>query len=76
MLTFKQKLKLCGFAAGIIGCFTAFGLAQEKVFRGRFGEELDPKDNEIGERYRMPVTIGLIQGLVHASLARGQLIIF
>lgn len=72
MLTYKQKLKLCGFALGIFGCFTVFGLAQEQIFRGRYGNETDPVDGKAGERYRMPIVFGLIQGIFYASFAKGQ----
>lgn len=72
MLTFKQKLKLCGFALGIFFCYTVFGLLQEKIFRGRYGDEVDPVDGKIGERYRLPLTFGLMQDVFYATCAKGQ----
>lgn len=72
MLTLKQKLTLVGFALGIFVCFTTFGLLQEKIFRGRYGNETDPVDGKEGERYRMPISFGLIQAVFYASFAKGE----
>lgn len=72
MLTFNQKLKLCGFATGILFFFSVAGLSQEKIFRHRYGNEIDPIDKEIGEKFRMPMTFGLIEAAIHTLIAKGK----
>ncbi|KAG4069942.1 hypothetical protein HA402_015166 [Bradysia odoriphaga] len=69
MLSLRQKLKLCGFAIGIFGCFAIFGLLQEKIFRGRYGDEIGP-DGKVGERYTMPITFGAIQCVFFVLFAK------
>lgn len=73
MLTVKQKLNLCGLALGIFGCFTVFGLLQEKIFRGRFGDNIDPVDKKLGEVFRLPIAFGLMQDIFFALIAKGEL---
>lgn len=70
MLLFRQKLKLCGFAIGIFGCFTIHGLLQEKIFRGRYGDEIGA-DGIKGDRYTMPITYAAIQCMYFALFAKG-----
>ncbi len=70
MLLLTQKIKLCGFAIGIFGCFAIFGLLQEKIFRGRYGDEIGA-DGMKGERYAMPITFGAIQCIFFALFAKG-----
>lgn len=70
MLLLRDKLKLCGYAIGIFGCFAVFGLLQEKIFRGRYGDEI-AADGKIGERYTMPITFGAIQCIFFVLFAKG-----
>lgn len=72
MLMLRQKLKLCGYAIGIFGCFAIFGLLQEKIFRGRYGDEI-AADGKPGERYTMPITFGAIQCIFFVLFAKGLL---
>lgn len=72
MLTSEQKLKLCGLALGIFSCFTVFGILQEKIFRGRFGESIDPVDGKLGERFRLPIAFGLMQDIFYTIIAKGE----
>ncbi|XP_037050980.1 solute carrier family 35 member B1 homolog isoform X2 [Bradysia coprophila] len=69
MLSLRQKLKLCGFAIGIFGCFAIFGLLQEQIFRGRYGDEIGP-DGKVGERYTMPITFGAVQCVFFVLFAK------
>lgn len=72
MLTLKQKLKLCGLALGIFVCYSALGILQEKILRGRYGEVIDPVDGKLGERYRLPWMYGLMQDVSYALVAKGE----
>lgn len=70
MLTLRQKIKLCFYAIGIFVCFGIFALMQEKIFRGRYGEEIGA-DGKIGERYTMPITFGAVQCIFFVIVAKG-----
>lgn len=70
MLTIRQKLKLCGYAIGNFACFTIYGLLQEKIFRGRYGEEFTT-DGHVGERYTMSFTFCALQCAFFVLLAKG-----
>lgn len=70
MLSLRQKLKLVGFAIGIFVCFTTFGLLQEKIFRGRYGEEIDT-DGKAGEVFRLPIIFGAMQCMFYCLFAKG-----
>lgn len=74
MLEVRQKLKLCGFAIGIFCCFAIFGLVQEQVFRGRYGDEISA-DGMKGERYTMPITFGAVQCIFFVLFAKGDLLL-
>lgn len=69
----QKKLKLCGYAIAIFGCFAIFGLIQEKIFRGRYGDKI-AADDKIGERYTMPITFGAIQCIFSVLFAKGDLL--
>jgi solute carrier family 35 (UDP-galactose transporter), member B1 len=71
MLTFGQKLKLLGFAAGVLVTYTAFGILQEIIFRGRFGGEI-AADGELGERFEMPISFRVLQCVFNTMFAKGS----
>lgn len=73
MLSFRLKLKLLGFAIGIILCYTIFGVLQEKIFRGRYGNELQP-DGKIGEMFKLPITFGAMQSVFYTLFAKGLIV--
>lgn len=76
MLSFRLKLKLIGFAIGIFACYTTFGLLQEKIFRGRYGNETDIVDGKPGEKFRLPISFGLMQSIFYTSFAKSELDFF
>lgn len=82
MLTVHQKIKLVFFALGIFVSYTVFGLLQEKIFKGRYGELELAKDAEVGnstliktgssgERFVFPVAFVAVQCIVYCLFARG-----
>jgi solute carrier family 35 (UDP-galactose transporter), member B1 len=73
MLSLRQKLKLVGFAAGILVCYTVFGLLQEKIFRGRYGNEVQA-DGKTGEVFKLPITFGAMQCVFYTTFAKGLLV--
>ncbi|XP_037050981.1 solute carrier family 35 member B1 homolog isoform X3 [Bradysia coprophila] len=69
ILPLRQTIKFCGYAIGIFGCFAIFGLLQEQLFRGRYGDEIEA-DGKVGERYTMPITFGAVQCVFSALFAK------
>lgn len=70
MLSVNQKLKLVGFASGIFVCYTIFGVLQEKIFRGRYGEEIS-EDGKPGERFTFPVAFVAVQCIAYMLFSKG-----
>lgn len=71
MLTLRQKAKLVGFAIGILACYTTFGVLQEKIFRGRYGEEI-AADGKAGEKFKLPIIFGGMQCIFYMVFAKGM----
>lgn len=71
MLTFRQKLKLLGFSAGVLVTYTAFGILQEIIFRGRFGDKI-AADGEHGERFELPISFRVLQCVFNGMFAKGS----
>ncbi|CRK92268.1 CLUMA_CG005708, isoform A [Clunio marinus] len=69
MMSFREKLKLVGFAVGIFACYTTFGVITEKIFRGRYGDEVSD-DGKVGETFKFPITFGGMQCIFYMSFAK------
>jgi hypothetical protein len=74
MHTFNQHLTLVGLSLGIIVSFTIFGLVEEKIFRGRFGNETDSVDGQIGEKFRLLYSFDLMQSISLTIIAKSECI--
>lgn len=70
MLSVRQKLKLLGFSAGMFAFYAVFGILQERIFRGRYGDAVN-EDGEIGDVFEFPVAFVAVQCIVYASFAKG-----
>lgn len=73
MLSLHQKLKLLGFASGILVCYTTFGVLQEKIFRGRYGDDV-AADGKPGEIFKLPIAFGAMQCIFYTTFAKGLLV--
>lgn len=73
MLSVKQKLKLLAYALGIFVSYTLFGVLQEKIFRGRYGEDISQEDSKPGERFTFSVAFVAVQCVVYTLFAKGLL---
>lgn len=73
MLSLRLKLKLLGFAVGILVCYTIFGVLQEKIFRGRYGDEVQA-DGKKGEIFKLPISFGAMQSIFYTTFAKGLLV--
>lgn len=71
MLSFRRQIYFIGITIGVLVSFWIFGILQEKIFRGRFGNVLQP-DGSVGEIFRMPITFETVQYIANALAAKGQ----
>lgn len=74
--TFIQKLILCGLALGLLSFSVFVGILLEQIFRGRYGDSIDPVDGNKGERFRLIAMFGLFQEFFNMLIARGSALIF
>lgn len=63
-------MKLLGFSAGIFVFYAAFGVLQERIFRGRYGTEVK-EDGQVGDVFEFPVAFVAVQCIVYANFAKG-----
>lgn len=68
MLLRHQQLKLFGFAAGILFCYSLSAIFQEKVLRRPYGEDADNK----GERFTFAFAFTFVQCIIYACVAKGH----
>ena len=71
MLTFRRQVYFIGITIGVLVSYGIFGILQEKIFRGRFGNVLQ-SDGSVGEMFRMPITFETVQYIANALAAKGQ----
>lgn len=64
MLSVRQKLKLCAFAFGVFVSYSIFGVLQERLFRGRYGDGT-------GERFTFSFGFVAVQCIVYTLFAKG-----
>lgn len=65
-----QKLGIC--AVGIFVCYFVFGILQEKITRGRYGDEIND-DGTKGERFTFTLALVGVQCLCNWIFAKGML---
>lgn len=63
-------MKLLGFSAGIFVFYAIFGVLQERIFRGRYGNEVK-EDGQVGDVFEFSVAFEAVQCIVYASFAKG-----
>lgn len=71
MLSVRQKLKLLGFSVGIFVFYAVFGVLQERIFRGRYGNEVN-ENGDVGDVFEFPVAFVAVQCIVYASFSKGE----
>jgi solute carrier family 35 (UDP-galactose transporter), member B1 len=67
----RRQLTFAGIALGVLTCYSAFGVMQEKIFRGRYGDEIQP-DGKKGEVFMLPIIFESLQFALNALVARGE----
>lgn len=66
-----EKSRFLVFALGIFICYFLYGIVQEKITRGRYGQQLN-EDGSVGERYTYALALVWIQCLCNFIFAKGQ----
>lgn len=66
-----MKTRLIISAVGILVCHSYFGLLQEKITRGRYGERIN-EDGTIGERFTCTLTLVGIECIFNWLFAGGN----
>lgn len=61
-------------AAGIFVSYSVFGVLQEKITRGRYGDELN-EDGTIGEQYTFTLALVGVQCLFNWLFAKGKILL-
>jgi hypothetical protein len=72
----NDNFRMLFIAAGIMLCFFAFGIMQEKVMRGCFGGELVEGKCVDGEKYKYELTLVLVLCAWYALFARCEYCVF
>uniref|UniRef100_A0A1B0DBE2 Uncharacterized protein n=1 Tax=Phlebotomus papatasi TaxID=29031 RepID=A0A1B0DBE2_PHLPP len=70
----KDKTKFIIYALGIFFCYFYFGILQEKITRGRYGDE-ENDDGTRGERFTFALALVGVQCIVNWLFAKGMLLV-
>lgn len=71
MTVLNDKSRMIVSAAGIFFSYTIFGFLQEKVTRGRYGDE-ENEDGTTGERFTFTLALVGVQCLFNWMFAKGK----
>lgn len=71
MFKTNYKLKFLALCIGMIVFHSAWAFFEEKLFRGRYGSEVQ-KDGEKGERFTFSVVFVAAQAIVFTAFAKGD----
>lgn len=74
MSAINDKTRLIVSAAGIFISYSVFGVLQEKITRGRYGDELN-EDGTTGERFTFTLALVGVQCFFNWLFAKGKSII-
>lgn len=70
ILPLRKVFYFCGCVIAIFASTSTFSLLQEKLFRERYGDEIEA-DGKVGERYTMAFTFAAAQRIFSVLLAKG-----
>lgn len=71
----NDQARLVVSSVGIFVCYFYFGILQEKITRGRYGEEIN-EDGTKGERFTFTLALVGVQCMFNWAFARGKKIGF
>lgn len=71
-----EKVRLLTIAAGIMGCFTVYGIMQEKVMRSCYGGEVQGKEKKCsGDSFTFEFTFVLLLCSCYTLVAKREYLI-
>lgn len=62
------------YAAGIFFCYFYYGIMQEKITRGRYGDS-EGEDGKIGERFTFTLALVGVQCICNWIFAKGKFLL-
>uniref|UniRef100_A0A1I8Q7M9 Uncharacterized protein n=1 Tax=Stomoxys calcitrans TaxID=35570 RepID=A0A1I8Q7M9_STOCA len=69
-----EKSRFLVFALGIFFCYFMYGIVQEKIMRGRYGQQTN-EDGTVGEKFTYALALVWVQCLCNFIFAKGLLTI-
>lgn len=66
-----EKSRFLVFALGIFFCYFLYGIVQEKITRGRYGQEAN-EDGTVGEKFSYALVLVWIQCFCNFIFAKGK----
>ncbi|KAI8129372.1 putative solute carrier family 35 member B1 [Lucilia cuprina] len=69
-----EKSRFLIFALGIFFCYFLYGIVQEKITRGRYGQQIN-EDGSVGERFSYALALVWVQCFCNFVFAKGLLTI-
>uniref|UniRef100_U5EWR5 Putative transmembrane transport n=1 Tax=Corethrella appendiculata TaxID=1370023 RepID=U5EWR5_9DIPT len=70
----SSKIRLIISAVGIFVCYFYYGILQEKITRGRYGDEIQ-EDGSKGERFSFALALVFVQCVCNWIFAKGMLVV-
>jgi len=70
-MNLPERSRFVIYAVGIFVCYFLYGIVQEKLTRGRYGEEVQT-DGSVGERFTYALALVWVQCLCNYVFAKGK----
>lgn len=71
MLAINNELKFLGLGTGMIVFYSVWAVYQEKLFRGRYGSDVQT-NGDVGEKFTFSIVFVAVQNIVSAVFAKGN----
>lgn len=66
-----EKSRFLIYALGIFLCYFLYGIVQEKITRGRYGQQTN-EDGSVGERFSYALALVWVQCFCNFIFAKGK----
>lgn len=66
-----EKSRFLIYALGIFFCYFLYGIVQEKITRGRYGQQTN-EDGTVGERFTFALALVWVQCFCNFVFAKGK----
>lgn len=71
-MNIPEQSRFAIYALGIFFAYFLYGIVQEKLTRGRYGDQVQP-DGNVGERFTYTLALVWVQCLCNYLFAKGEL---